>query len=273
MFVLRCAVLAILLALSLSSSGCGSSGPAPLRVAVTTSTQNSGLIDYLMPELEKELGTTLQILAVGTGKALRLGESGDVDVVIVHAREREDAFVQAGHAKGRHDLMWNDFLILGPPTDPAKVRGLKSAAAALAKIQASKAQFVSRGDDSGTHIREKRLWQSAISSLPEPSETYLSAGLSQGKCLTIASEKQAYLLSDRGTYLSYRSRLALEPMVEGDPVLRNEYGILAVNPERHPHVQSEKANQLIQFLLSEKGQKLIEEYQLNGEQLFHPIQD
>lgn len=253
--------------------GCGGSEPAPqiLRLATTTSTHNSGLLDDLLPPFEEREGIEIQVIPVGTGQALALGERGDADVVLVHARQREDAFVEAGHGIDRRDIMWNDFIVIGPRDDPAGVRGLKDVTEAFRRIRAKQARFVSRGDDSGTHTKERAIWKKAGQEPPRGMEHYLEAGQGMGRCLTIASEKQAYLLTDRGTFLAYRSRLALEVLVEGDPFLRNPYGAMIVNPERHPHVQIEAAKKLLDYLTSDEGQRRIGAFRVHGEVLFHPV--
>ncbi len=239
-----------------------------LRLATTTSTQSSGLLDVLLPPFEAREGITVETIAAGTGQALALGERGDVDVVLVHARAREDAFVAAGHGVSRRDIMWNDFVIVGPPADPAGVKGMSDAAAALAKIARAEAGFVSRGDDSGTHIRERALWGQAGGRAAWAG--YVEAGQGQGACLTIADQTRAYMLTDRGTYLAYRGELALEVLVAGDPALRNPYGAIIVNPARHPEVRAELARRLLDYLSSDEGQRRIAEFRVDGEVLFHP---
>jgi tungstate transport system substrate-binding protein len=252
---------------------CGADDPASsrrLRLATTTSTYNSGLLDHLLPPFEAQEGIEVQVLSVGTGQALALGESGDVDVVLVHARQREDDFVARDFGVNRHDLMWNDFVILGPPEDPAGVDGEIDAADALARILAHGSAFVSRADDSGTHIRELQLWEAAGVD-PHGTPGYLEAGQGMGNCLTIADEKKAYLLADRGTFLAFSEHIDLKVLVAGDPRLRNPYGIILVNPERHPHVAAGPAGRLIDYLTSAEGQQRIAAFKVNGHQLFHPF--
>lgn len=249
--------------------GCGGRGePTRLRLATTTSTENSGLLDWLLPPFEERENVRIERIAVGTGQALALGARGDADVVLVHARAREDEFVAKGFGVDRRDVMWNDFVVAGPPDDPAGVRGMKDAAAALEKIAAAHARFVSRGDDSGTHIREKTLWK-AGGGRPEWDE-YIEAGQGMGPCLTIADEKQAYILTDRGTFLAYGRKIDLVVLVEGDPALRNPYGVILVNPARHPHVKAAMGRKLIDYLTSPEGQKRIADYRKAGQVLFHP---
>jgi tungstate transport system substrate-binding protein len=241
-----------------------------LRLATTTSTYNSGLLDHLLPPFEAREGIQVQVLSVGTGQALAMGERGDVDVVLVHARQREDDFVARGFGIQRREVMWNDFIILGPPADPAGIAGEQDAAAALARIAAQGAKFVSRADDSGTHIRELQLWTTAGVD-PHLSAGYMEAGQGMGSCLTIADEKWAYVLADRGTYLAFADHIDLKVMVEGDPRLRNPYGVIMVNPQRHPHVARKAAAKLLDYLTSAEGRRRIGEFRVNGEQLFHPV--
>ncbi|MDC7239466.1 MAG: substrate-binding domain-containing protein, partial [Spirochaetales bacterium] len=196
------------------------------------------------------------------------GEKGDVDVILVHARSREDAFMDAGYGVDRRDVMHNDFVILGPAEDPAGIRSMTAASEAFAKIAASKSEFLSRGDDSGTHTKEKAIW-AGTGAAPEGT-WYKEVGQGMGAVLTMSSEMQGYTLTDRGTWLAMKDKLDLEILVEGDPVLFNPYGVIAVNPERHPHADYEGAMKFINFLTSGKGQTLIQDFKKNGEQLFYP---
>jgi len=239
-----------------------------LRLATTTSTENSGLLDVLIPAFEKESGIKVDVIAVGTGKAIALGENGDVDVIMVHARAREDKFVKEGYGVNRRDLMHNDFIILGPESDPASVRGMKDAAQAFRKISSSKAPFISRGDDSGTNIKELSIWKAA--GVTPGGLWYKEAGQGMGAVLTMADDMEAYTLSDRGTYLSMMDKIDLKIMVEGDKRLFNPYGVIAVNPERHEGINYPDAMKFIEFLTSEKGQSIIRSYKKNGQQLFYP---
>lgn len=254
--------LVLLLAAFLAACGAANDRPR-IRLATTTSTENSGLIEYLLEEFEEREGIDVQVIAVGTGQALKLGARGDVDLVLVHAREREDAFMAAGHGIERRDVMWNDFVLLGPPGDPANVKGLKDVTKAFARIAETGADFVSRGDDSGTHIRERSIWERA-GGLPSGKQFYLEAGQGMGKCLIMANERGAYVLSDRGTYLAFRKKLDLVVLVKGDPPLRNPYGAMLVKPGR------EGARKLLDYLTSAEGQKRIGEFRVDGEQLFYP---
>ncbi len=242
---------------------------ADVRLATTTSTANTGLLDYLFPKFRERTGIIVRYVAVGTGAALKIGEQGDADLVMVHARDAEDKFMAAGFGVNRRDLMYNDFVILGPPSDPARIKGEKDAARALTRIRDAGANFVSRGDQSGTHIRELELWKAAGVE-PKWSGYYLSIGQGMGTALVMAFEKHGYVLSDRGTFLAYRAKLDLQILVEGDKRLVNPYGVMAVNPKRFPKVNYTGAMQLIEWLTSEQGQRLIADYKVNGEQLFFP---
>jgi len=239
-----------------------------IKLATTTSTDNSGLLAELLPAFTDEHGIEVKVIAVGTGKAIKHGEAGDVDAILVHARAAEDRFVAEGYGVERRDVMHNDFVILGPAADPAGIRGTDDAGAALRRIADAKAPFVSRGDDSGTHKKELGLWE-ASGTIPEGS-WYMPAGQGMGAVLTLADEKESYTLSDRGTWLAYRGKLDLEVLVEGDPRLFNPYGVIAVNPERHPHVQHEATMEFIDWLTSPEAQGIIGGFRRNGELLFHP---
>lgn len=243
-----------------------------IRLATTTSTENSGLLAFLLPKFEKTCACKVRVVAVGTGKALKLGEDGNADVVLVHARTEEDAFVAAGHGIDRRDVMYNDFMIIGPINDPAKIRGEKDAAIAMKKIADSKSRFVSRGDESGTHIKEKQLWKS-ISIKPEDINKphwYFSAGQGMGEVLNMSGEMRAYTMTDRGTYITYRDRIDLPILVEGDERLFNPYGIIAVNPKKYPDANYKGATALINWITSKEGQGLIASFKVDGEQLFIP---
>ena len=238
-----------------------------LRLATTTSTDNSGLLAVLLPPFEQANDCQVDVIAVGTGKALKLGETGDVDVVLVHARGKEDRFVADGFGIDRRDVMYNDFVLLGPTADPAGINGVKDAAAALGRIAAAGATFVSRGDDSGTHAREKQLWQAA--GVTPTGDWYLEAGRGMGEVITMATERGGYTLSDRGTYLAYRAKTDLTIAVEGDAGLFNPYGVIMINPRKHPHVKIELAQKFLDYLTSDQGRALITGFRVNGEQLFY----
>ncbi|MBM4032749.1 MAG: tungsten ABC transporter substrate-binding protein [Planctomycetes bacterium] len=260
--------LASLLALVLASCGDEVGAPVRLRLATTTSTENSGLLAVLLPPFEKEHNVKVDVIAVGTGKALKLAENGDVDVVLVHAREAEDKFVSAGFGVGRRDVMHNDFVIVGPSADPAKIAGLRDAAKAFQAIAAARAPFVSRGDESGTHQKEKAIWKAAAVQPAAPWHREVGQGM--GGTLTVASEKQAYTLADRGTWAAYRRKVELALLGEGDRLLANPYGIIAVNPQRHKHARYAEAMKLIEFVTSPEGRQLIAGFRVEGEQVFYP---
>ncbi len=242
-----------------------------ITLASTTSTEASGLFDAILPRFTAETGIQVRVVAVGTGQALRLGRRGDADALLVHARAAEEQFVADGHGVARHDVMWNDFLVVGPSSDPASVAGMRDAPAALAKIAAARAPFVSRGDDSGTHVAELQLWQPTGLDPREQSGTwYREVGSGMGATLNTAAGMDAYTLVDRGTWLAFRNRGDLVPLVEGDARLRNPYGAIVVDPERHPHVKAGSAGRFVAWLLSPEGQGAIAAHRVNGEVLFHP---
>jgi tungstate transport system substrate-binding protein len=253
----------VLLCLALAACG-GADAPKVLRLATTTSTRDSGLLEWLLPPFEQREGIEVQVIAVGTGQALALGGRGDADLVLVHARTLEEEFVANGHGSDRRDVMWNDFVVLGPPGDPAAVRG-SDAVEAFRRIAARRAPFVSRGDESGTHIREQEIWARA-GGMPR-GDFYLEAGQGMGPCLTMAAEKGAYVLADRGTWLA-RRRPELLVLVEGGGLLRNGYG--AILPA---HARADRAvgRRLLDYLTSPEGQRRIGEFRVEGEQLFHPV--
>nr|PZN64020.1 MAG: hypothetical protein DIU62_10315 [Pseudomonadota bacterium] len=242
-----------------------------ITVASTTSTQDSGLFAYLLPIVKERTGITVRVLAQGTGQALDTARRGDADVVFVHDVAAEEKFVAEGHGLERHPVMYNDFLIVGPAADPAGIRGLGDAVQALRRIAGSQQPFVSRGDRSGTHQAELRLWQAAgIGPEPGRHAWYRAVGQGMGPALNIASASDAYVLTDRGTWISFRNKGRLVPLVEGDPRLFNQYGLILVNPTRHPHVKAEAGQRFIEFLLSEEGQQAIAAFRVEGHQLFHP---
>jgi tungstate transport system substrate-binding protein len=239
-------------------------------VASTTSTQNSGLFDHILPMFEARTGIAVRVVAVGTGAALRLARNGDADVLIVHHRASEEAFVREGFGVARHDLMYNDFLLVGPRDDPAGIGSESDVAAALARIARAGALFASRGDDSGTHKRERALWREAgVDPGQSSGRWYRETGSGMGATLNLAAAMGAYTLADRGTWLSFRNRRQLVVLSEGDPRLRNEYGVILVNPTRHPHVKAEWGQALIDWLLSAEGRPAIAGFRIDGETLFH----
>jgi tungstate transport system substrate-binding protein len=244
---------------------------ARILLATTTSTADSGLLDYLLPIFTAETGIAVDVVAVGTGQALQLGEDGNADVLLVHARAREDEFMAGGHGTRREDVMYNDFVILGPASDPAAIAGTSDAAAALTAIAGSEAPFVSRGDDSGTHSKELSIWKKA--GIEPAGDWYISAGQGMGAVLTMADEQQAYTLSDRATYLARTQEgLALGVAVEGDTSLFNPYGVITVNPEKNPNIHSDEANAFVDWIISVPVQEQIAAFGVEefGQSLFVP---
>ncbi len=240
-------------------------------VQSTTSTQNSGLLDAILPVFEAETGIDVRVVAVGTGQALKNAANGDGDVVLVHARAAEEKFVAAGFGIDRRDVMYNDFVLLGPGADPAGITGLRDAPAALRRIAAAKAPFVSRGDDSGTHRKELALWEEAGVDARAASGTwYRETGSGMGATLNTAVSMGAYVMSDRATWVSFRNRGDFAVLVEGDPRLFNQYGVMLVNPARHSRVKVTQARAFIEWLTGPEGQAAIARYRINGEPLFHP---
>jgi len=246
-----------------------SAQPVRLRMATTTSTLDSGLLSVLDPPFEKLTGLTVDVIAVGTGKAIRLGENGDVDVVFVHDRKLEDRFVAQGFGVNRRDVMHNDFVIVGPREDPARISGAADAAGAFAKIAASGSPFVSRGDASGTNAKELEIWDRTA--IKPRGAWYKDAGQGMGEVLVMANDLKAYTLSDRGTWLAMKGRLpGLMILSEGDPALFNPYGVIAVNPQKHPDVNYMAAMQYIAWVTSVQGQRIIRDYTVDGQALFTP---
>ncbi len=265
-----------------------------LTMSTTTSTQASGLLDILLPEFRKDTGIEIKVVAKGTGAAIRDGMDGNVDVIFVHAKGREEKFVEEGYGTRRYAVMHNDFIILGPPADPAGIKGMEDASAALEKIAAGDAQFISRGDDSGTHTKEQFLWKSTDLKLIQQTQTivkkgqevvvtsitpadsddwYISIGQGMGKTITYTDEKEAYTLADRGTFIKYKygktPAVDLEVLSEGDEALSNPYGVIPVNPKKYPHVRYDMARDFAEWITSKRGQKLINDYRLEGKQLFY----
>ncbi|MEZ8093609.1 substrate-binding domain-containing protein [Photobacterium swingsii] len=237
-----------------------------IRLATTTSTYHSGLLDYLLPEFKKDTGYTVEVLAAGTGKSLRMGQNGDVDLVMTHAPKAEAKFVDEGYGVLPRKLMHNDFVVVGPNNDPAKIEGMTDVTKALKNIVSYKATFVSRGDDSGTHKKELNLWkQTQI----EPNfGGYKAVGQGMGPTLNMASELQAYTMTDRGTWLAYQNKLDLSIMVQGDKRLFNPYQVILVNPSRYPDINYQGAKAFSDWLVNPKAQAMINNYQRHGEQLF-----
>jgi tungstate transport system substrate-binding protein len=265
-------LIVLTLALVLIHGTVAISAETRIRMASTTSTQNSGLFDYLLPIFEKKTGIKIDVVAVGTGASIEIGKRGDADVVFVHAKEQELQAVQEGFFVNRHDVMYNDFVIIGPMNDPAKIKGMKSATDALKKIAESGSSFVSRGDKSGTHTMELSLWKKAGIE-PAKQRWYLEAGQGMEKTQRIANEKRAYTLTDRGTWLATRDNDKLEMVIvlEGDPSLFNQYGVMAVNPEKHKHVKFKEAMNFVNWIISKEGQDAVAAFKdKNGNVLFYP---
>jgi tungstate transport system substrate-binding protein len=240
-------------------------------LASTTSTDQSGLFAHLLPAFTKESGIEVRVIALGTGQALDAARRGDADAVLVHDLEAERRFVAEGFAPSRHDVMYNDFVIVGPAADPAGVAGLRDAPEALRRIAKAEAPFVSRGDRSGTHAAELRLWSAAgLDASRAPGPWYRSTGSGMGPALNTASAMNGYILTDRGTWLSFKNRGMLKVLVEGDRRLFNPYGVMRVDPARHPHVKHEAAQRFVDWLISPRGQAAIASFRINGEQLFFP---
>ena len=237
----------------------------------TTSTQNSGLLSSILPKFEAHSGIKTRVVAVGTGQALRNAQNGDADVLLVHARSAEEAFVKNGWGVQRFDVMYNDFVIVGPAQDPAKILDMQVVTEALSQIAHSEALFISRGDDSGTHKAEKRLWSETLVDTKAVSGTwYRETGSGMGATLNMAASMDAYTLTDRASWLSFSNKRNLAVLVQGDKRLINQYGVIAVNSQRHPHVDADNANAFIDWLIGSHGQSAISNFRVNGTQLFFP---
>ena len=242
-----------------------------ITVSSTTSTENSGLFKHILPMFEKKTGIEVRVVARGTGQALDMGRRGDADVVFVHAKAAEEKFIGEGYGVKRYPVMYNDFVLVGPKSDPAKVAGGKDITAALKKIRASSAPFVSRGDKSGTHMAEIRLWKAAgIDIAASKGPWYRELGQGMGASLNTASSMNGYILTDRGTWISFKNRGDLTIVVEGDKRLFNQYGVILVNPKKHKHVKRDMGQAFINWIVSAEGQKAIAAYKIGGEQLFFP---
>ena len=259
------------LLIALALSGGAQAAERYITVASTTSTEQSGLFKHLLPIFEKKTGIQVRVVAVGTGQALDIGRRGDADVVLVHARPLEEKFMAEGQGVKRYDVMYNDFVLIGPKSDPAHVHGMKDVAAAFRKIKEAQAPFVSRGDRSGTHFAELEIWKLAgIDIGKEKGPWYRDTGQGMGPALNTAAAMNAYILSDRGTWLSFKNRADLAIAVEGDRRLFNQYGVMLVNPAKHPNVKAGLGQQFVDWLISREGQDAIASYQINGQQLFFP---
>ena len=265
------ALLRALLPAALALPGAAAAADALLTIASTTSTENSGLYDHLLPLYEARAGVRFRVVAVGTGQAIRNAMRGDADLLIAHHRESEERFVAEGYGLARHDLMYNDFVLVGPAADPAGAAAAGGAAAAFGRIAAARAPFVSRGDDSGTHKRERELWAAAgVDVAPPSGRWYWEAGSGMGATLNVAAGRGAYVLSDRATWAAFGNRGGLRVLLEGDPALHNQYGVIPVNPARHPHARGDLARDFVAWLLSAEGQAAIAAFRISGQQMFFP---
>ncbi|MGB8246189.1 MAG: extracellular solute-binding protein [Pseudolabrys sp.] len=263
--------LALAAATVLASATVATAQDKSIVVSSTTSTQDSGLFDHILPLFKAKTGIDVKVVSQGTGQALDTGRRGDADVVFVHAKSAEEKFLAEGEGVKRYPVMYNDFVLIGPKGDPVGIKGMKDVAKALQVIKDKKADFISRGDRSGTHIAEINLWNgSGIDIDKEKGPWYKSVGQGMGAALNTANASNAYVLSDRGTWLSFKNKGDLQILVEGDKHLFNQYGVMLVNPAKHPNVKKDLGQQFIDWLVSPEGQKAIADYKINGEQLFYP---
>ena len=262
-------LLTTLTALSITSLSV-SAQEKSIVVSSTTSTEQSGLFNYLLPIFKMKTGIEVKVVAVGTGQALDIGRRGDADVVFVHDKPAEEKFVEEGYSTKRYEVMYNDFVLIGPKSDPAKVGGGKDIQAAFQKISAAQTPFVSRGDKSGTHAAELRYWKGAGITVSPSQSWYKETGSGMGPALNTASAMNGYILADRGTWLSFKNRGDLVILVQGDPKLFNQYGVMLVNPAKFPHVKKAQSQEFIDWLISRNGQDVIASYKIDGEQLFFP---
>ncbi|MFD2207068.1 substrate-binding domain-containing protein [Kiloniella antarctica] len=271
MFKNKFRVLLSIVLLALSFGSIKSTLAESIILASTTSTQNSGLFDYILPAFTEDTGITVNVVAVGTGAALKLARNGDADVLMVHHRTSEEKFVTEGFGVERFDLMHNDFVLVGPDNDPAEIKSAANVVVALKRIEKVQAPFLSRGDDSGTNKRELELWhQASFDPKTVSGDWYRETGSGMGATLNTAVAMQGYALTDRATWLSYKNKQNMQVLFEGDKRLFNQYGVIVVNPEKYPHVKLKEANSFVDWLLSSKGQSLIASYKVSGEQLFTP---
>ena len=270
-FISIAAAMVAALGAAAAPASSATAGSGSIRLASTTSTENSGLFAYLLPIFESETGIKVHVIAVGTGQAIKIAENGDADVLLVHHKPSEERFVSEGYGIDRRDVMYNDFVLVGPGADPAGINGMIDAVAALARIAALGRPFVSRGDDSGTHRAERRLWREAgIDASVASGAWYWETGSGMGATLNTAVAMNAYSLSDRATWLSFRNKAELVILVQGDKRLFNQYGVIRVNPARHPHVKAAAAKAFVDWLTSEAGQTAIADFKVDGQQLFFP---
>ncbi len=270
-FTRSLAIAAAVLLLALSTLPASAADDPFIILASTTSTQNSGLFGYMLPRFKEDSGIQVRVVAVGTGAALDMGKRCDADALLVHAKPAELKYVEAGYGIDRHDVMYNDFIIIGPASDPAGIAGMTDVTAALAKIYHDKAVFLSRGDDSGTNKKELSLWKEAkLDPKPASGKWYRETGSGMGPTLNSARAMEAYTMSDRGTWISFKNKGDLKILVQGDPRLFNQYGVMLVNPKRCPEAKTDLARKFMDWLLSEHGQQVVASYRLDGKQLFHP---
>ncbi|QWE21220.1 substrate-binding domain-containing protein [Polynucleobacter sp. AP-Kolm-20A-A1] len=262
-------VMSAILALSISGHQAYAQSKS-IVVSSTTSTEQSGLFNFILPIFKMKTGIEVKVVAVGTGQALDIGRRGDADVVFVHDKPAEEKFVEEGYSTKRYEVMYNDFVLIGPKSDPAKIGGSKDIQAALQKVAAAQAPFVSRGDKSGTHAAELRYWKGAGVSVSPSQAWYKETGSGMGPALNTASAMNGYILADRGTWISFKNRGDLTILVQGDPKLFNQYGVMLVNPAKYPHVKKAEGQAFIDWLISKNGQDVIASYKIDGEQLFFP---
>jgi tungstate transport system substrate-binding protein len=262
---------AALSALALAAPAAFAQADKSIVVASTTSTQDSGLFEYLLPIYKQKTGVTVKVVSQGTGQALDTGRRGDADVVFVHAKSAEEKFLAEGQGVKRYPVMYNDFVLIGPKSDPAGIKGVKDVGRAFTTIKDKQASFISRGDKSGTHVAELALWKaSGIDIEKDKGAWYKSIGQGMGAALNTAGAGNGYVLSDRGTWIHFKNKGDLAILVEGDKRMFNQYGVMLVNPEKHPNVKKELGQQFIDYLISTEGQKDIANYKINGVQLFYP---
>ena len=271
-YLIKALIAALLFSLSLVTA-CGKEDKNVLMMATTTSTDNTGLLDYLKPEFKKDTGIDLRWVAVGTGKALQMGQNCDVDVLLVHAPDSEKKFMDTGFGLNRTQIMYNDFIIIGPAGDPAKIKG-KTVKDAMKTIRAKKVVFASRGDKSGTHVLEQKLWKESGIALPEKESWYMSTGQGMIETIKVAAEKNGYTITDRGTYIKYEASMQGKPalviLVENDNILFNQYSAIVINPEKCAKAKKDYAEKFVSWIVSDKVQKLIADFKLEGKQLFVP---
>jgi tungstate transport system substrate-binding protein len=265
----RCRLILFAIAFALAQVSLASAQKKSIVVASTTSTEDSGLFGFILPLFKQKTGIDVKVVARGTGQALDMARRGDADVVFVHAKDAEEKFIAEGHGVKRYSVMYNDFVIIGPKSDPAGIKGARNVVFAMQAIKAKGSPFISRGDNSGTHLAEIKLWKDAgIDIQKEAGPWYKSIGQGMGAALSMAAASRAYVMSDRGTWISFQNKGDLVIAVQGDKLLFNQYGVMLVNPAKHPHVKKELGQQFIDWLISREGQQAIAGYKINGDQVF-----